>query len=62
MHYDNMKNFCDRFNQITESGEMSMDDKQFMMLWKTELAIALLKDIGHDVAKDIANSMLFLCN
>ena len=62
VNYENMKQFCDRFNGITETVEMSIEDKQFMQFWKTELAIALLKDIGTDLGKEIANTMMFLCS
>lgn len=57
-----MKQFCEKFNKISESDAATIEDKQFMQFWKTELAIALLKDIGTELGKDIANTMIFLCD
>lgn len=61
--YENLKMFCDRFNQIRENPiDLSLEDKQFLQFWQTELAISILKDLGKDLGKDIANIMIFLCN
>ena len=56
-----MKQFCEKFNSIKDGDTLSIEDKQFMQFWKTELAMALLKDIGSNLGKEIANTMLFLC-
>lgn len=60
MGYENMKQFCDRFNSVTNSEYLSLEDKQFLQFWKTELAISLLRDLG-DLGKEIAKIMMFLC-
>ena len=60
MGYENMKQFCDRFNSVTNSDDLSLEDKQFLQFWKTELAISSLKDLG-DSGKEIAKTMMFLC-
>lgn len=58
-----MKQFCEKFNSIKDGDvlSLSIEDKQFMQFWKTELAMALLRDIGSDLGKEIANTMVFLC-
>ena len=58
-----MKMFCDRFNNCVDSPDnVSLEDKQFIQFYKTELAMALLKDLGTDLGKDIAKTMIFLCD
>lgn len=62
LNYENIKEFCEKFNSIVESNNMTFDDKQFIKFWKTEFAMALLRDIGTDTGKEIANTMIFLCD
>ena len=63
MNYENTKVFWDKFNfiRLTDPDKQSLEDKQFMQFWKTELAIAILKDTGIDLGREVANTMLFLC-
>lgn len=61
MEYKNMKQFCERYNQCVETPDsLSLSDHQFMQFYKTELAMALLKDLG-DIGKEVAKTMIFLC-
>ena len=61
--YENIKQFCEKFNRLRNSGDLSItEDRQFMNYWQTELAMAIMKDLDNsDLVKDIAKIMLFLC-
>lgn len=62
LNYENTKIFWDRFNSISNNPEtLTLEDRQFLQFWKTELAIAILKDIGIDLGREVANTMIFLC-
>lgn len=62
MDYTNIKEFCDRYNRIVNSGEYSSStDKQFLYYWKTELAMAIMRDLKDEELVDtIAKTMLFI--
>ena len=61
LNYENIKQFCEKFNDVSNRTDITLEEKQFMQFWKTELAMALVKDMGVDLSKEIANTMLFLC-
>lgn len=59
---DNIIEFCQRFKKVTENAcDLSLDDSNFIKFWKTELAMAILKDLGDDLGKEVAKIMTFLC-
>lgn len=64
MNYNNFKQFCDKFNRITEANpdSLSVDDRQFLRFWLVELSMAFLRDLDDkDLGKDVARTMEFLC-
>ncbi len=42
-------------NEIVDKGLISHSEKEFINHWKTYLAIALLDDLGADLASNIAD-------
>ena len=46
MEYENVKKFCEQFNEVVKCSNPSEDDDIWLKLWETMYAIAVIKDIG----------------
>lgn len=64
MTYENIKSFCEKFNQIIDNVlNGSDDDDMWLQLWETMYAIAVIKDIGDiNCARRIGDRLIAICD
>lgn len=62
MKYENVKKFCEQFDEVIKCSNPSEDDDMWLKLWETMYAIAVIKDIGDlECARKIGDRLIAIC-
>ena len=60
--YENVKRFCEQFDEVFKCSNPSEDDDMWLRLWETMYALAVIKDIGDlECARRIGDRLIAIC-
>lgn len=59
--FSNIKATLDRLSNITDEENVPVEDKEFLLLWRTYMAIAIIKDFGKEDADAIGSIIDTIC-